>query len=89
MPSPDQREDLLTGKRTGTNKSVDGYTRYRYTDSVMTTRPPEKMQFVGLRLEPSLKADIERAASKAGVGFAEWIRAVVRMELKRLPKSKP
>lgn len=41
----------------------------------------EKMLFCGLRMEPSLKVKIERAAKRAGEGFAEWIRNAI---LKRL-----
>jgi hypothetical protein len=43
--------------------------------------PKEKMLFCGLRIQPSLKARIERAAKRCGEGFAEWIRNAI---LKRL-----
>lgn len=39
------------------------------------------MKFVGLRITPSLKAEIERAAANKSVGFAEWIRDAIRMRL--------
>jgi hypothetical protein len=41
----------------------------------------EKMEFYGLRLPPSQKAAVERAAKKSKEGFAEWIRAAIRQRL--------
>jgi hypothetical protein len=42
----------------------------------------EKMEFYGLRLPPSKKVAVERAAEKSNEGFAEWIRKAIANRLK-------
>ncbi len=42
--------------------------------ALMNTKPQIQTAYLGIKLEPSLKRDVEYAAKREGILVSEWIR---------------